>query len=100
MRLEITKSGHGQNCLAFTNPTPELRELIKKIIMNPYLDSEDYKNRQPSHPFLQCDSVSYVLLEFWGPEPEVFTAYLQKRIDEEFGEDYDGTYSRRETSDS
>jgi len=96
MKLEITESHHKQACLMFHYPTPELRELIRGTIMNPHMDSEDYKNRQPSHPFLQCDSPSYILLEFWGPEPDVYTAYLQRRIDEEFGEDYVGTNPPRE----
>ncbi len=87
MILQVTTSSHGSRCLEFHNPSDELRSLIRETLLDNYMESEAYQVRQPSQPFLQCNCDDYILVEFWGRDPNPYVEYLQRRIDEELGED-------------
>lgn len=80
--LKITQSSHKQDCLEFHNPSPDLRDVVVAAVMNNRMDSDAYKAKEQSCPFLQCDCSDYLLVEFWGRKPQEFVDYLQILVDE------------------
>lgn len=86
------------HCLEFYGISRKLHGLIKAVLGNRYMDSEDYKNCIDASPFFQCDTYrdgsgrfgeeddpeSYFLVEFWSSDEPVAKAvrYLERQIDE------------------
>jgi len=81
--LKLTKSCHDQDCIEIRNPTEHQRNTIRSIVMNNWVESEDYKMKQSAGPFLQCDYEDYLLVEFWGDTEFIqpFIDYLNKKLE-------------------
>lgn len=81
MILELSISPHDQYCIQVENPSKDLRDLLRSIVMNNRIDSDDYKITKAAGAFLQCDYEEYVLIEFWRIEgAEAFVEYCNFEI--------------------
>lgn len=69
--------------------TLEECQTVRGIVCNNYMDSEDYKLKQPCQPFLQgyeeprYDEDGWVLVEFWSDDRqamEAFTAHINRAL--------------------
>lgn len=58
---------------------PKLRAYLNHAMRANRMDDPFYRERQSAHPFLQCDSQDYILIEFWvGEEDKTdIEAYVQ-----------------------
>jgi hypothetical protein len=85
--LSVTKSCHDQDCVEIINPTKTQRNIIRSVILNQLIESDDYKMRLSARPFLQCDYEEYILVEFWGRSEGIqpFVDYLNKKLGESLG---------------
>lgn len=81
MKLIAKMSVHNQWCIEVINPSREVRKIIRETVLNNYINSEDYKQKTPGGPFLQCDHEDYILVEFWGDDFEPFVKYLNKKLE-------------------
>jgi hypothetical protein len=83
MQLTITPGPHNMPSLEFHNPSEALRQAVKREVLDNWRDSPAYLAKEHSSPFLQCDDESYVLIEFWGTQPQDFVDYLQGVLTEQ-----------------
>lgn len=83
--LKIIKSTNSMNAIEIRNPTEYQRNIIREIICNQWISSEEYKLRTTCGAFLQCDSEDYILIEFWskfeGIQP--FIDFINKKFKKE-----------------
>ena len=81
-RFKITKSCHNQDCIEINNPTDFEKQLICSTIFNNWMDTEEYKVKTLAGAFLQCNHKEYILVEFWGRDPNPFVDFLNKKYEE------------------
>ena len=83
MSVEADVSPHDQWCIQIRNPTKDQRDKIRSIVMNSWIDDEEYKLSQQAGAFLQCDYENYLLVEFWTENFEPFIDFINQQ--KEFG---------------
>ena len=72
--LEV--SSQNMPCIRLTNPTEEDRIKIRDAVMENRMDHPAYTAKSTAVPFLQADYPEYLLVEFWGRDPQPFMNYL------------------------
>ncbi len=82
-----TKSFHDQDCIQSTQTSPEVCEVVQRIIRANHMDSEAYKLRSACRAFLQgCEpKEGWILVEFWTedqPAIDAFIDYVNKCVGE------------------
>jgi hypothetical protein len=81
--LEVSNSIHDMPCIQVEKPSLELRNLIRRAILENRLSQEAYQLHNEAGAFLQSDHEDYILVEFWKPNYQGFIDYLNKKIKEE-----------------
>lgn len=86
----IEKSGHGLDCVQASDLTADQCRQVRGIVCNIYMDSEDYRLRQPSGAFLQGYEEprndrqdGWVLVEFWSHDQlgkQSFVDHINKAL--------------------
>jgi hypothetical protein len=74
--LTVTTSGHGMPCIEVVNPSPELREIIRRAITANRIDDPAYQLHTKAGAFLQGDAEDWILVEFWQKDYQPFVDYL------------------------
>jgi hypothetical protein len=84
--------GHIQWAIQAHDLTGRECVILRAIVTNQYMNSEDYKMKQPASPFLQGFELprngndGWVLIEFWTEDRtaiDAFVSYINKRMNEE-----------------
>ena len=76
IKFDLTKSQSGMHCLSIRDPSDELRQYLLYALRTNFIESPFYQQRVKAHPFLQCDSKDYILIEFWVKDVAVIKRYL------------------------
>lgn len=63
--LTLGKSPGGLPAVHIDNPSPQLRALLRRVMTANMSGDPSYELRIRAHPFLQCDSDEYMMIEFW-----------------------------------
>ena len=74
---------HGQPCLEASGLTKAECQAIRAVVCNNYMSHDDYRMKQPAHPFVQGYDEEYsgwVLVEFWGQDYHAYVEYLRTRL--------------------
>jgi len=74
----LTKSRNNMLCIEIENPTNKVRDFIRNAVMENRIEHPAYIASRNSTPFLQADYPDYLLVEFWGRNPQPFMDYLNK----------------------
>lgn len=90
--LEPRISIHGMNSLEASGLTKAECQAIRAVVCkNNLMDHDDYRMKQPAHPFLQSydEHSGWVLIEFWGRDYLPYVNYLSTRIPQAIQEWHD-----------
>lgn len=91
--LKVTRSIHGMPCIQLINPSPEVRALIRRTVLNQQIDTKAYDVRTRAGAFLQGDEHDWILIEFWQDDYLPFVDYLNAQI---AAQEAQGVYRPRE----
>jgi len=64
-KLTLGKSPEGHPAIHVHNPSPQLRNLLRRVMTANMSGDPSYELKAKAHPFLQCDSDEYMMIEFW-----------------------------------
>ncbi|MDO8504884.1 MAG: hypothetical protein Q7S36_03470 [Candidatus Liptonbacteria bacterium] len=70
-------------CIEIQNPKPEVREIIRKAVLDNFMDSPAYKVSKKAGAFLQGETDDWILVEFWQEDYQPFVDYLNKLLSAE-----------------
>lgn len=82
-KLSLERSTHGMRCIQAHDLTQQECQIIRGIVCNIHMDSEDYRLRQPAGPFLQGYEEPFhgrdgwVLVEFWSDDVAGIRAFVE-----------------------
>ncbi|MEG1350638.1 MAG: hypothetical protein RSD49_21660 [Hafnia sp.] len=74
--FELATSENGMNAIDLRNPDPVIRAFVVSSIRENLMTAPAYIARVASSAFLQANSKSRVLVEFWLPNHDAFIAHL------------------------
>lgn len=80
--FSITISPNNMKCIEIENPSEKERNIIRSAILENRMDHPAYIAKRKSMPFLQADYYDYILIEFWGKDPQPFLDYINKQMSE------------------
>lgn len=86
--ITLGKSPEGLPAFEITNPSPQMRSIIGRVITANHMEDPNYIARKKVGAFLQIDTDEYVLVEFWQGSPEehqTFIDHINSLIAEDVG---------------
>ena len=69
MKLEVKTSCHGMPCIELENAGKRTHSILRRIVMNNWMDSDDYKISKAAGAFFQGGydlKEGWILIEFWN----------------------------------
>ena len=82
-QFKVTTCCHGTPALEFRDASPELHALLRSILLNRRMDTEDYRVTSAAGAFLQGGSDNtegWILIEFWVPDgAQAFVDYVARK---------------------